>query len=617
MQIDGANPTIDTRGKTRPALAPQSVRVDTRHDGSRVVQANAPLGAVARNTGDWLHHWAAKTPDSVFLAQVSSDAWVTVTYAETLRTVRRLAASLLLRDLGPDRPILMLSGNGVEHGLLTLAAQYVGIPTVPVAEQYSLIREAHPRLLHVAQVVTPGMVFAADSTRFADALSLDAFADLEAVSVDGGAGTTLFSLLEETELTEDLDRVHASVGPDTVAKILFTSGSTSAPKGVITTQRMLTSNQAQIAHAWPFLQSKPPRIIDWLPWNHVFGGSHNFNMMLAHGGSLYIDSGRPTADAIARTTANIKTIRPTLSFNVPVGYALLTDVMEHDNDLREAFFGDLDLLFYAGASLPIDLWRKLETLAAQEGNNALLMTSSWGMTETAPASLLAHEPAARSGVIGPPVPGLSAKLVPLGNGRYEIRVAGPNVTPGYFRDEPRTKASFDDDGFLITGDAVRFFDEGDPDRGFVYDGRLSEDFKLLSGTWVQATRLRLSLIETLGDLAADIVVAGHDRMEVGLLIFPPARLRASRAAATGDGVLVDPEHMAALRERLAPLVASPTGSSMRVARVIVLAEPPSLGDGEMTDKGSLNSMRVLQRRKHIVDRLYDDNDPAGIRLLEA
>lgn len=432
-----------------------------------------------------------------------------------------------------------------------------------------------------------------------------------------GAGrpVTPFVQLKDGDNAFDPEALLAGVGPDTIAKILFTSGSSSEPKGVLTTQRMMCANQAQIASVLPFLRDRPPRLCDWLPWNHVFGGSHNLNMMLAHGGTFYIDQGRPTPSRFGETVRNITERPGTLSFNVPVGFALLVARMENDLTLREAYFRDLDMIFYAGASLPQDVWTRLESMALEVRGRLPLMISSWGMTETAPSTLMLHEPIGRSGVVGVPLPGTRIKLIPDADMRCELRVKGINVTPGYLDDPVRTAAAFDEEGYLITGDAVRFVDPQDPDRGLVYDGRVSEDFKLLTGTWVQAGTLRLSALEGLRGLVQDAVVCGHDRASVGLLLFPlPGQ---PTPATDAGGAVTDAGLLKQIGERLAAMAARVTGSARRIDRALVMAEPPSLGDAEVTDKGSLNVRNILARRAALLDRLYDDGDPAVIRVEES
>jgi len=458
---------------------PHQVRREDRQDGTIILRSGYDMGPVDPTVGTWVDRWAERTPDAVFLAERSGPGWREVTYRETRQTVRALARSLLDRELGPDTPIMILSGNSVDHGLLALAAQYVGIPIVPLAEQYSLIPAAHAQIVDCAALVKPGLVFADDGERFGGALALAVFNDVEKVaSTHGGKGTTPFSALLGGGDESSVDQAARSVGPDTVAKYLMTSGSTSSPKGVVTTHRMLCANQTQLADALTFLRDRPPVIVDWLPWNHVFGGSHNFNMMLAHGGSLYIDGGKPVKQLVGKTIENLRLKTGTLTFNVPLGFAMIRDAMREDAKLRRRYFEDLDMLFYAGASLPRDVWADLEEMARDVRGDVPLMISSWGLTETAPAAVIVHQPVETSGIIGVPMTGLEIKLVPDAERRFDIRVRGPNITPGYLNDAAKTAALFDAEGFLISGDAVTFVDEANPERGLRFDGRLSEDFKL-------------------------------------------------------------------------------------------------------------------------------------------
>lgn len=571
-----------------------------RPDGSVLITSDWPLGPVARGSTDWLHRWAAETPDAVFIAERSGPGWRTLSYAETLEQVRAIAAGLLDRGLTAATPILIISGNGINHGLLSLAAQYVGIPTVPVAEQYGLIPAAHGQLDYAAALVRPGMVYAADA-RFDAALDLPCFQGLTRLT-----DTNFDDLLRGTG---DVSAANDRVGPDTVAKILMTSGSTSAPKGVLTTQRMMCTNQAQLQTTLPFLTTHPPRIVDWLPWNHVFGGSHNFNMMLANGGALYIDDGKPTPALAARTIENLRLMTGTIAFNVPVGFAIVRDAMKEDAELRRRYFQDLDMLFYAGASLPQDVWTDLEDMAREVRGDMPLFTSSWGLTETAPACLIQHEPTTMSGIIGVPVPEVSVKLIPDDEGRAEVRVKGPSITPGYFEAPEKTAEAFDDEGYFTTGDAVRFLDPARPELGFRFDGRIAEEFKLLTGTWVRAASLRLDLLATLKGIAGDLVVTGADRAQIGVMIVPVQSLR--DGAQEADGALVSP-----LAEEIADRLraVSGSGSSTRIARAMILSEPPSIADGEITAKGNLNFRKILTRRAALLDRLYDDADPATILI---
>lgn len=574
-----------------------------------------PLDPVVMRTADWLHRWAEEAPDRVFLAERSGQGWREVSYAAALEQVRAIAAWLVARGLGQETPLVVLSGNSVNHALLSFGAQYAGVPTVPLAEQYSLIPEAHGRLVYVLDKVKPSLAFTDDAGRYAAALALPQFEGVEIVAAqpDGAPRpVTPFADLLRGDASVDVDAALAGVGPDTVAKILFTSGSSSDPKGVLTTQRMMCGNQAQMASVLPFLKDRPPRICDWLPWNHVFGGSHNVNMMLAHGGTLCIDNGKPTKALFAETVRNVTDRPGTLSFNVPVGFSMLVHEMETNRELRDAYFRDLDMIFYAGASLPQEIWNRLEDMAREVRGRLPLMISSWGMTETAPATLMVHEPIGRSGVVGVPLPGTEIRLIPDEDIRCELRVKGPNVMPGYFGDPIKTAEAFDDEGFLLTGDAIRFVDPDDHDRGLVFDGRVSEDFKLLTGTWVQAGRLRLDALEGLRGLVQDVVVCGHDRDAIGLFIFPrPKQVHGDNSS---EGAVIDPALQAEIEERLRAMAKASTGSAKRITRAIVLAEPPSLKDGEITDKGSLNVRKIITRRAALLERLYDNEDPALIRV---
>lgn len=599
-------------------LVPQSVAV-RRTDNELFLKSNVGMGAWVETSAVWLRKWATETPDAVFLAERSGVDWREVTYAETLQIVRNIASALSARGLDQKSPIAIISGNSVDHALLSFAAQYAGVPTVPLAEQYSLIPEAHGRLIYALQKVKPAMVFADDAKRYAAALAHEALAKIEVVStrtVGSPRPVTSFSELLKGDDTVNLEEIHSQVGPDTIAKILFTSGSSSDPKGVVTTHRMMCANQAQMAAVLPFLKERPPRILDWLPWNHVFGGSHNVNMMLAHGGALYIDDGKPTKTQFEKTIRNVTDKPGTLAFNVPIGFSMLVSAMETNFALRDAYFRELDMILYAGASLPQDIWRRLEEMALEIRGRLPLMISSWGMTETAPATLLLHEHIGRSGVVGVPLPLTEIKLLPDEEMRCELRVNGPNVMRKYWDDPVNTSAAFDEDGFLITGDAVRFVDINDPDRGLIFDGRISEDFKLLTGTWVRAAALRADALMCLAPLAADVVITGQDRNEIGVLVFPDmdALKDAEFATEQKDGVLICPLLHANITQRLNERAGRISGSSTRIARALVLSEQPSVADGEITAKGNLNFRKVLTRRAAQLARLYNDNDPAVVRI---
>ena len=583
-------------------LRPHSVRREDRDDGSILLHSGYDLGPVDRSTGVWLDRWANATPDALFLAERSGTGWRTLSYGEARAQVHALAAGLLARGL--DGPIMILSGNSIDHALLALATQYVGLVSVPVAEQYSLIPAAHGRLKYIADLVKPALVYAADGDTYAAALKLlDCPATCSNV---GSSGAIPFDVLQQGRA--DVRAAHLSVGPDTIAKLLLTSGSTSDPKAVETTQRMMTTNQAQLRDVFPFLEARPPVMVDWLPWNHVFGGSLTFNLVLSNGGAMYIDDGKPLPALFPRTVENLGLVSATVSFNVPVGFAQLVQALEESDALCQSYFKDLDMIFYAGASLPQDTWTRLERVALKTGGRMPLITSGWGLTETAPGALVQHEPAKGAGIIGAPLPGVVTKLLDDGTGRMETRVKGPSIFERYYGNAEKTADAFDQEGFFKTGDAMRFVDPEDMDRGLQFDGRTSEDFKLSTGTWVHAAQIRLEMIACLGPYAQDVIVCGHGRDEVGILIVPGPKAQAGQ---TDAGALLS-DAVQDIRERVHDISSVTTGSARRVVRALVLADPPDIGAGEMTAKGNINFARLLERRSHLVERLYDDDDAASI-----
>ncbi|MCK7613012.1 feruloyl-CoA synthase [Roseibium sediminicola] len=594
-----------------------SVDLEKRADGSMLMRSTHALTPTVERTGDWLHQWAETAPDRIFLAERSGAGWREESYADVLGKVRAVGAALLARGLDASTPILVMSGNGVDHGILALAAQYVGVPIVPVAEQYALVHGAHGRLREVIGLVRPKMAYVVDAEQFGEALALEALEGVEIVaSRPGGRNVTAFDDLLKGDGGIDADEAFAGVTPDTVGKILMTSGSTSSPKGVLTTHRMMCVNQAQLADGLPFLRKRPPVLVDWLPWNHVFGGSHNFNMMLANGGSLYIDDGKPVKGLFERTVENLGLKTGTLCFNVPLGFGMLLKALKEDDGLRRRFFEDLDLVFYAGASLPQDVWSGFEQMALEVKGEIPLMTSSWGLTETAPAAMMQQEPAPRSGIVGVPVNGVTVKLIPDEDMRCEVRVKGPSVMPGYFNDPEKTEAAFDDEGFFITGDAMVFLDKDDPNKGMRFDGRISEDFKLQSGTWVRAAQLKLDMLSRLAPLVSDLVVTGADRNQIGVMIFPNVAelTREGFELTEADGAYACKLLQGEIHRRLSERAREISGSSTLVSRAIVLAEPPSMPEGEMTAKGNLNIRKVLARRAALLERLYTDDDPAVVTL---
>ena len=597
---------------TSPSIIEHNVIRDDEPDGTLRLRSALPLGPVARNTGEWLHRWAVEAPERAFLMERSGPGWRQITYRETLEQVQALAASMLARGMDGSTPIVVLSGPGIDHGVLQLAAQYIGVPLAPLAEQYSLIPEARSRLVHCVTKLNPKMVYAVDGATYGDALALDIFDKADKlVSTNVPSGATPFDQMLKGRPDGSLAAAAANVGPETLAKILFTSGSTGHPKGVPQSQKMLTVNQAQYLACMPMFGARPPKVVEWLPWNHCFAGNSTFNLILSNGGTLVLDDGKPVKGLFERTLENLKMHVGTLSFNVPIAYTMLVEALQKDKHLRQRFFADLDLIFYAGASLPSDVWDALEKMAREVRGSVPMMTSSWGLTETAPSCLIHHQGGAGPGMIGVPVPELNVKLVPYQDERYEIRVKGPNVITSYFEEPEKDAASFDDEGFFITSDAVRFVDPQNTSLGLRFDGRISEDFKLLTGTWVQAAKLRLEVLAALEGLVHDVVVTGADRHDVGLLIFPLA----DRVPPDQDETcLEDADYLGQVRDRLMPINQSATGSSNRIGRILIMAQPPSVKDGEITAKGSLNISAILSCRADLLGRLYDDADDATLKL---
>jgi feruloyl-CoA synthase len=487
---------------------------------------------------------------------------------------------LLEKKLSAERPLVVLSGNDIEHALLHLGAMLVGIPYAPVSPAYSLLSTDFAKLRAIFELLTPGLVFVSDKQQFDRAL--------RALSLK----IEVIDRLEEPDPTPALDEAHARVGPDTIAKFLFTSGSTGTPKAVINTQRMWCSNQAMILAALPFFEDEPPVLLDWAPWHHTAAGNHDFGLALYNGGSYYIDKGRPLPGEIETTVRNLREIAPTWYFNVPKGFEMLLPYLRGDGALRSNFFSRLKVLWFAGAALPQHVFDEMKELAYRTCGEEIAFLTGFGATETAPATLARVWPSPNVANMGLPPPGAELKLVPM-EGRYEMRVKGPHVTPGYWRARELTERAFDAEGYYCIGDTFTF-DRGEPANGLLFAGRIAEDFKLLTGTWVHVGELRARFIRHFAPLVRDVVLAGEGRSDIGALIF------LSGQASPGE-----------LRDRLRSF--PNTGSSNRVTRALVLEEPPSLDAGEATDKGSINQRAVLARRKHLVEELF--RDPPSEKVL--
>jgi feruloyl-CoA synthase len=609
-------------------FAPPSVEIERRGNGEILVRSGIALKPYPASLGCLLDQWAAAAPEQTFLAErdLQRGSWCELSYSAARQKVRSIAQSLLDRGLGPGDTLVIISENSIEHALVSLGTIYAGVAAVPVSTAYARTSSDFAKLRQIIDVVCPKLVYIDDAAKCAGALKAINFAGAELVVSNEDPAhpikvTRLEALTGQTA-TAAVDAAAARAGPGTIAKILFTSGSTDLPKGVINTHRMLCSNQQMIAQVWPFLLERPPVLVDWLPWSHTFGGNHNFNMVLRHGGTLYIDSGKPVPGLIDKTIAALKEISPTAYFNVPRGYSMLIDRLEQDAALRDRFFSNLDIIFYAAAALPQSSWTRLEALSVAAVGEKIPMISSWGLTETAPLVTAVHYQIDRAGVIGLPAPGMELKLVP-NDGKLEMRVRGPAVFPGYYKRQDLTQAAFDEEGFFLTGDAGAFADPDDPSKGLRFDGRLGENFKLTSGTWVHVGSLRIALIAAAAPLIDDIVIAGHDRDEIGLLIFPSHSACREIAAELPQKAPIE-EVLAsrAVREAIGAAIERHNGqaggaSSMRVTRALLLSEPPSLDRNEITDKGYVNQRAVLNCRKALVEQLFEGSPHTSVLMFQA
>jgi len=584
--------------------------------GTHYLKADQELQAYPDRLTDRFQHWATNKPDQtlfarrVKLADGTLGDWRHVTYAQAWATARNIAQALINRGLNAERPVVILSENSLEHALLALGCMVAGVPFVPTSPPYSLISQDYDKLKHVLRTVTPGMVFASD-TRYAKAIAATASSDMEIVMNEGGIEgqqVTSFKALCQTPATSQVDAAIAATGPDTIVKFLFTSGSTKMPKAVINTQRLWCANQQQMMQSMPVLAEAPLVLVDWLPWNHTFGGNHNFGMVVFHGGTMYIDDGKPTPTLMHETLRNLREIAPTVYFNVPTGFEAIALAMKTDDLLRKTLLSRVQMFFYAGAALAQPIWDSLYESQEREIGERIVMGTGLGMTESGPFGIFVTNPNVSAGDLGVPTPGLELKLVDMG-GKTEVRYRGPNITPGYWRNEEETKGAFDDEGFFCTGDAVKWIDETDVHLGLKFDGRIAEDFKLATGTFVSVGPLRGKIIAAGAPYVQDVVLTGINLKEVGAMVFPTPAVRALSGLAADAPlaeVLGSAPVLAHFQNLINELSKTATGSANRIARMCLLSEPPTIDKGEITDKGSINQRSVLTHRADTVAALHED-----------
>jgi feruloyl-CoA synthase len=605
--------TADAAPYRPVAFGPYEAEITPLSAGGFRLKARQPLAPYPRRFTEHLVRWAGERPTHTFLARrraAPGRPWARLDYVQTLARVRALGQGLLDLGLSAERPLVILSGNDFEHALLSLAAMHVGVPVSPVSPSYSLLDPSAARVVHAVNLLTPGLVYATDGDAFGQAVVQAVPASVPVLLGQGRLPPAAlhpvmrFADLQAVLPTAAVDDAHDRVDGDTVAKFLFTSGSTKAPKAVVNTHRMLCANQQMYVQCYPFLEEIPPVLVDWLPWHHTAGGNSNLGLVLRNGGTLYIDEGKPTADGVAETVANLREISPTAIYTVPKGLEVLVQQLEHDQALRDNVFRELRLVFAAGAAMPDAVIEAFDRLAVQATGMRVPMTMGLGMTETAPFAVSHHRPGWKAGVIGLPAPGLELKLAPVGD-KLEVRYRGPSITPAYWRQPELAAETYDDEGYLCSGDAAVFIDEAQPGLGLRFDGRIAEDFKLISGTWVSVSSIRARAMTHAQPHVHDVVVTGDGRDGLGLLVF----------LAPGSDI-GDPAVRAWAQAWLDALAATGTGSSNRVLRALFMDEPASAARGELTDKGSLNQRMVLRHRAALVDALYHP-DATHSRLLVA
>ena len=591
------------------------------NDGVQYLCAEQALREFPSRITDRLAHWAGIAPQRTFVAQraKTSDGktgdWQRISYAQAWASARCIAQALIHRGLSAERPVAILSENDLNHALLALGCMVAGVPFVPVSPAYSLISQDFDKLRHVLKTTTPGLVFAADGARYARAIHGTVSSDTEVVLGTGalaGRSSTAWAELLTTPETPAVVAAMQATGPDSIVKFLFTSGSTKLPKAVINTQRMWCANQQQMTQSMPVLLDAPPVLVDWLPWNHTFGGNHNFGLTLFNGGTLYIDEGKPTPALMAETLRNLREIAPTVYFNVPTGFEAIANAMKTDADLRRNLLSRVQMFFYAGAALAQPVWDSLYASAEQEINERIVMTTGLGMTESAPFGLFVTSPDVKAGDLGVPTPGMQLKLVPT-HDKIEVRYKGLNISPGYWRALEATANAFDDEGFFCTGDAVKWIDEDNIHVGLKFDGRIAEDFKLATGTFVSVGPLRAKIIAAGAPYVQDVMITGINAHEVGALIFPTAAVRTLAAMDRALGAdaplqqILQCGPVAAHFQKLVnELAHTATGSANRIARLHIMHEAASIDKGEVTDKGSINQQAVLTHRSALVEALHTD-----------